>query len=192
MKKILLMRHSIPERLELPTEQLPLSEEGKALAKSKAELLMSIDKCYTSPYKRALETAQILSKAPITIVNDLHERLVGDAREDFWLRQYLDHSYHNPRGESLNMVKVRMKGAIDVILREMEEEDTALVVSHATAICSYLLNFCSIQVADAKSKSRIITFGEQEILNGKIKPLDYFELKYAEDVVYSIRFFEKT
>ena len=33
MKKILLMRHSIPEKCDLPTALIPLSEEGKALLK---------------------------------------------------------------------------------------------------------------------------------------------------------------
>lgn len=188
MKKIILMRHSIPERLKLPTEQLPLSEEGKELARSKSEIFANIDKCYTSSYKRAFETAQILSRKPITMVDDLHERIVGEAREDFWLKQYQDHDYHNPGGESLNMVRVRMKGAVDGILREMDDGNTALVVSHATAICSYLLNFCKIQVADAESKSRIITFGDQEVLHGKIKHLDCFEIAYKDDVVSVIRF----
>ena len=86
------------------------------------------------------------------------------------------------------MVRVRIKGAVDGVLREMGDGDTSLVVSHATAICSYLLNFCKIQVTDAESKSRIITFGDQEVLRGKIKPLDYFEIAYKDDVVFLIRF----
>lgn len=35
MKKIFLMRHSIPEKGDMPNEQIPLSEEGKELAVSK-------------------------------------------------------------------------------------------------------------------------------------------------------------
>ena len=31
MKKIFLMRHSIPEKGDMPNEQIPLSEEGKRL-----------------------------------------------------------------------------------------------------------------------------------------------------------------
>ena len=104
------MRHSIPERLDLPTELLPLSEEGRSLAKTKVKEFASIDKCYSSPYKRAFETAQILSSKPVRVIEGLHERLVGEAHEDFWLKQYQDHDFHNPGGESLNMVKVRMKG----------------------------------------------------------------------------------
>lgn len=68
------------------------------------------------------------------IIEDLHERIIGEAREDFWLKQYEDYDFHNPGGESLNQVKVRMKTAMDSILQQMEERETALVVSHATAI----------------------------------------------------------
>ncbi len=191
MKKIILMRHSIPERLDLPTELLPLSEEGRSLAKTKVKKYASIDKCYSSPYKRAFETAMILSPKPISVIEDLHERLVGEAYEDFWLKQYQDHDFHNPGGESLNMVKVRMKATMDVILQDMEEGETALVVSHATASCSYLLNFCKMEVADAANRSRIITFRDQKILHGKIEPMDYFEIEYVDGDVEAIRFYGK-
>ena len=39
MKKIFLMRHSIPEKGDMPNEQIPLSEEGKALAVSKRNIV---------------------------------------------------------------------------------------------------------------------------------------------------------
>lgn len=38
MKKIFLMRHSIPEKGDMPNEQIPLSEEGKELAVSKRNI----------------------------------------------------------------------------------------------------------------------------------------------------------
>lgn len=188
MKKVFLMRHSVPEKSDLPTELIPLSIEGVNLAKSKQESFKTIDRCYASPYKRALETAKLISKKPVVVVNELHERIIGEAHEDFWLKQYQDYDYHNPGGESLNMVKVRMKSAMDGVLKEMKDGETALVVSHATAICSYLLNYGQIEVADAKSKSRIITFGDREVLHGKINPTDYFEIEYEDNEVVAIRF----
>ena len=157
--------------------------------KTKVKEFASIDKCYSSPYKRAFETAQILSSKPVRVIEGLHERLVGEAHEDFWLKQYQDYDFHNPGGESLNMVKVRMKGAMDTILQDMEEGETALIVSHATASCSYLLNFCKMEVADAANRSRIITFRDQEILHGKIEPMDYFEIEYVDGDVEAIRFY---
>ena len=191
MKKILLMRHSIPESCDLPTALIPLSEEGKALARSRKELFSDVDKCYASPYCRAFETAKLLFAGAVIVKDQLHERLVGDAQAGVWLRQYQDHDFCCPGGESLNMVRVRMKDVINEILQELSDGDTALVVSHATAICSYLLNYCEIEVADAASKSRIIKYHGQEISVGKINPTDYFELEYVNDdpiIPVSIRF----
>ena len=105
-------------------------------------------------------------------MKELHERTIGDAREDFWLKQYEDHDFRNPGGESLNQVKVRMKTAIDSIVGQMEEGETALVVSHATAICAYLLSYCEIEVKDAANKARKISFHGKEILNGRFQPAD--------------------
>lgn len=102
MKKIILMRHSIPEKLDLPTALLPLSEDGRALAKTKVKKFASIDKCYSSPYKRAFETAKILSPKPISVIEDLHERLVGEAHEDFWLKQYQDQCLGEVGGKRLD------------------------------------------------------------------------------------------
>ena len=95
MKKIFLMRHSIPEKGDMPNEQIPLSEEGKALAVSKRNIFSNVDRCFSSPYRRAMETAEFIADHPV-IVKELHERTIGDAREDFWLKQYEDHDFRNP------------------------------------------------------------------------------------------------
>ena len=185
MKKIFLMRHSIPEKGDMPNEQIPLSEEGKALAVSKRNIFSNVDRCFSSPYRRAMETAEFIADHPV-IVKELHERTIGDAREDFWLKQYEDHDFRNPGGESLNQVKVRMKTAIDSIVGQMEEGETALVVSHATAICAYLLSYCEIEVKDAENKVRKISFHGKEILNGRFQPADGFEILFENDIFSDI------
>lgn len=128
-----------------------------------------------------METAEFIADHPV-IVKELHERTIGDAREDFWLKQYEDHDFRNPGGESLNQVKVRMKTAIDSIVGQMEEGETALVVSHATAICAYLLSYCEIEVKDAENKVRKISFHGKEILNGRFQPADGFEILFENDI----------
>ena len=90
----------------MPNERIPLSEKGKALAVSKRNIFSNVDRCFSSPYRRAMETAEFIADHPV-IVKELHERTIGDAREDFWLKQYEDHDFRNPGGESLNQVKVR-------------------------------------------------------------------------------------
>ena len=185
MKRIFLMRHSIPEKRDMPNEQIPLSEEGKALALSKSNVLSNVDRCFSSPYRRAVETAELIVDHPF-IVEELHERTIGDAKEDFWVKQYEDYDFHNPGGESLNQTKIRMRAAMNSILRQMEEGETALVVSHATAICAYLLSYCEIEVKDAVDKVRKISFHGKEILNGRFQPADGFEILFENDAFSDI------
>ena len=187
MKTIYLMRHSIPEKINLETSLIPLSTDGLKLAKSKRTDFLNIDYCYTSPYTRAVETAKQISNN-IEILYDLHERIIGEAYEDFWLKQYLDYDYANKNGESLNQAKERMKIVINKILKSINEGEQVLVVSHATAICAYLLNCCQIIITNALEKSRRITFNNDIILNGKIEPTSFFEIKYHENNIYSIIF----
>lgn len=184
MKTIILMRHSIPEKANVSTEFIPLSSDGVELALSKKEKLHKypINKCFSSPYLRAKETAQLLFNE-FEIIDDLHERVIGEAKEDFWYKQYSDYDYKNNGGESLNEVKVRMKKAMDHILGCMDDHETALVVSHGTAICAYLLNFCDLKVIDPNQKTRKIYFNDQVIVNGKINPTDYFMIQYDDEVV---------
>ena len=181
MKKIFLLRHSIPQKGNMPNEQIPLSEKGRALAISKRNIFANVDKYFSSPYRRARETAELIAGQPI-VVEDLHERTIGEAREDFWLKQYEDYDFHNPGGESLNQTKIRMRAAMNFILRQMEEGETVLVVSHATAICAYLLSYCEIEVKDAANKVRKISFHGKEILNGRFQPADGFEIFFENDI----------
>ena len=155
----------------MPNERIPLSEKGKALAVSKRNILSKVDRCFSSPYRRAIETAECIADHPV-IVEEL---------------QYEDYDFRNPGGESLNQVKVRMKTAIDSIVGQMEEGETALVVSHATAICAYLLSYCEIEVKDAANKVRKISFHGKEILNDRFQPAEGFEILFENDVFSDIR-----
>jgi len=65
--------------------------------------------------------------------------------------------------------------------------ETALVVSHATAICAYLLSYCEIEVKDAANKARKISFHGKEILNGRFQPADGFEILFENDIFSDIR-----
>lgn len=58
MKKIFLLRHSIPQKGNMPNEQIPLSEKGRALAISKRNIFANVNKCFSSPYRRAMEIAE--------------------------------------------------------------------------------------------------------------------------------------
>ena len=103
MKKIFLLRHSIPQKGNMPTEQIPLSEKGRALAISKRNIFANVDKCFSSPYRRARETAELIAGQPI-VVEDLHERTIGEG-EDL-VKQYGRFcDFRQSSGESLNQIK---------------------------------------------------------------------------------------
>ena len=189
MKTILLMRHSIAERLDLPTEELPLSKAGRDLAAERKESLSNIhiQRCFSSPYRRARETAEILFGKPV-LVDKLHERIPGTAPEDFWEKQYGNFDVKFPGGESLNEVRQRMKNALDSVLENLSEGETALVVSHATAICAYLTNYCSLTVVDPETKRRNITFHDTTVFEGSFNPTEYFILSFEADKLMDITF----
>ena len=57
----------------------------------------------------------------------------------------------------------------------------------ATEMCAYLLNYCEIEVIDAQTKARKITWNQHVILNGTINPTDYFIIEFEKDEVQDIR-----
>lgn len=173
MKTVILMRHSKPQKnAGLPNEQIPLSEEGIRLATELLSLPVfgEVRHLWSSPYRRALETAEV-SGLPIRTDPRLRERDLGDPatlNAEFWGRQYRDHCFKNIGGESLKDAQLRMSAVMDELLCSMGDGETAVVVSHAAAICAYLLNFCSITVTNEEKKLRRISFDGQTVLDGAI------------------------
>lgn len=192
MKTIILVRHSIPQKLHIENKDIPLSKEGIEKAK---ELLSfnHVDYLYSSTYLRAYQTAQVLSHK---IIKDerLIERLIGDeetADKKEWKMQYDNHDYKNKNGESLNEVKQRMSACIQDILTNMNDHETSIVVSHATSICSYLLNVCDIQVTNEKDKIRKIIFKDKVVLEGRIQKPSCFIIQYDNHEIVDIVYIEK-
>ena len=196
MKTIILVRHSEPIKdRTIPTEELPLSEQGhiKAQELFSLDIFRSVEAVYTSPYRRAYSTAEKLNKR--LIVDDrFRERELGNTdtlNSEFWKRQYEDHNYKNVNGESLNDTKARMTSAINEIISRMEEGNTAAIVSHAAAICAYLLNWCSIEVVDEQKKLRKITHKGAVVMNGKITTPSAFVLEFDNEQLCRIRYVDK-
>lgn len=80
MKTVLLVRHAEPlKHTGLPTEQIPLSENGCQMARQFLHSRLFQDVCctYTSPYRRARETAAYLP-GHATPDTRLAERALGD------------------------------------------------------------------------------------------------------------------
>ena len=186
MKTLFLIRHSEPKKnIELPTELIPLSERGERLAEALFSLaaFQDVRRVYTSPYKRAYDTAKCLGKE-VTTDPRLRERELGNKatlNANFWGRQYEDYAFKNEGGESLDEVRNRMTACINEILLVLCDGEEAVVVSHAAAICAYLLNFCTIRVLDAEHKLREITYNGKVILSGSIDTPSCFALRFDGD-----------
>lgn len=153
----------------------------------------SVDAVYSSPYQRAYSTAEKLSNR-LTIDDRLRERELGNAatlNAEFWKRQYEDHDYKNMGGESLNDTKNRMTSALDEILSTMQEGETVAVVSHAAAICAFLLNWCSVEVTDEKKKKSKIEHDGVVVWDGKIHTPSAFFLVFENEMLRKIEYIDK-
>lgn len=195
MKTVLLIRHSESAKdRTLPTAELPLSERGHIRAREFFSLgiFRSVDKVYSSPYKRAYSTAEKLC-GHYVVDDRLREREVGKPQisdAEFWSRQYEDNDYKAAGGESLNDAGKRMTAAVGEIISAMQEESTVAVVSHAAAICAFLLHWCSIEAVDALRKERKIIHNGVVVHNGKIAAPSAFVLHFENGDLCKIRYME--
>lgn len=181
MKNVILMRHSIAARIDLSTEKIPLSEEGrKSAARIKNKMIKySIRKVFSSNYLRAIQTAEMIG-FPFEVMEDLHERTIGCETPNFWYKQYFDLNYKNQGGESLNEVKDRMYHTVINLVTKSNDGDSILIISHATAIFSFLMNYCSVGVVDSEEKIRSVIFHNEKIFEGKFNPTDFFVMQFNE------------
>ena len=124
MKKIYLFRHSNPDKTStLQNEYIPLSQEGKDLAKQLVDKLpvTSPIKVFSSPFIRAKQTADTFSFDVITDAR-LIERKVRNKNtftKDLWAKQYTDIDAKNDSGESFRMVQWRMSEFMNDLLMKM-------------------------------------------------------------------------
>ncbi len=196
MKTILLIRHSEPiQERTTPTEALPLSEQGHRKARElfALDIFRAVKTVYTSPYRRAYSTAEKLS-AHCTPDRRFREREIGNPdtlRADFWSRQYQNHDSKNTNGESLNDVKERMTAAIDEVIASMQDGSTVAIVSHAAAICAFLLNWCAIEVIDSQKKIRKIMHNGAVVMNGAIATPSAFMLEFEHERLRKITYVDK-
>lgn len=196
MKTIILIRHSEPIKdRTMPTAELPLSEQGhiKAQELFSLDVFRSVEAVYTSPYRRAYSTAEKLSER-LNVDDRFRERELGNPHTlsaEFWNRQYEDHNYKNVDGESLNDTKERMTSAINKIVSTMQDGNTVAIISHAAAICAFLLNWCTIEVMDEQKKLRKITHQGTVVMNGKIATPSAFILEFENEQLCRIKYIER-
>lgn len=187
MKTLILLRHSIPDKTGISGLSPAGVEKARALFRD--ERFRSVSRVWSSPAPRAAETAALLG-LPVTQDARLAERRTGDTTGQgaaFWAWQYADVEFKNPDGESFREVRARMDACITDALSALPEGGTALVVSHAAAICSWLMGFCTVEVLDAERKLRKIMFREKVVLEGEFAPAAGFVVRVERGKVEGVQ-----
>ena len=82
MKKVYLIRHGLPDfpggkGMCIGTTDIPMGEAGLAQAKAMAVSLPPVTAVFSSPLRRAVQTAQAIGM-PVTILDDLREMYAGE------------------------------------------------------------------------------------------------------------------
>ena len=127
-----------------------LTERGKEQAEKAGEYLknINIDKIYSSPIKRALKTAQIISSQinkDIKIIDDLkeinfgifdgktHKEIIKVYKDEYenWVKNYIKHRIS--QGESLEDLYNRINNFINKLKKDNNDK-TYLIVTHGGVI----------------------------------------------------------
>ena len=146
MTKVYFVRHAQPVHSDPDDRNRPLTPEGRQDAALVLETLRDrgIECFYCSPYRRSLDTIRSAADfygLPIHTDERLREREAGDDGniKDLFRRRWADHSFHEPGGESLEMVQARNIAALREILARHPEGSVA-IGTHGTAL-STILNY---------------------------------------------------
>ena len=122
-----------------------LTDLGTQQAIALADFLMplGVDGLFSSPYQRAQATITPFGERaglPLTIVPDLHERVLSPEPLDDWLdhiaRSFVEKSYKMPGGESLSETSMRGLSALRTISKSGGNLPAA--ASHGNLIASIL------------------------------------------------------
>ena len=147
MTTVYFVRHAQPDYSahHEDTEQASLTPQGRIDAQKACALLADkkIDAIFSSPYPRAKDTVEPLSKAlglPVQFEEDFRERAIGVWLEDFdgyAQRQWSDFSYKISGGESLQEVQQRSTAALEKLLTAYPNK-SLVIGGHGTCISTIL------------------------------------------------------
>ena len=149
-----------------------------------------ISDVYSSPYLRAVQTAEAFGMK-VSVDDRLHERTIGRPEaftKDLWELQYHDRALKLAGGESFLEAGRRMRLAMTDILSGLRNGQSAVVVSHAAAICAYLMEFasCEITVTDIETGTRKIVWKDRTLCDGPIPMPSYFVLTFEGEKLLNL------
>lgn len=142
------IRHAEPNYKNQDDVLRELTEKGINSSKEIVNQFSSIviDKFYSSPYRRSIDTIKPLADSKnkqITTIDELRERKLSDGWIDNFnevaRKQWEDFNYKLPNGESLKEVQERNIEALNSILATSRNE-TVVIGTHGTAL-STIINY---------------------------------------------------
>lgn len=168
--KIYLIRHSesVDDILNCygGVADFKLTEDGinKVKHYSKKFEEYDVEKIYTSPYKRALNSAKILNESlnvDLEIVDGIREfnqygvmsGVNKDLAKDIFshllsMEEYKDFGYYNKKtfygGEEILKFDERVKNSIDEILKDSKEYNTIAIITHGGVYRSIFKNVLNV------------------------------------------------
>ena len=148
MTRIYLIRHNEPDRSVEDDLRQPLTARGREQIAEVTGYLgdKGITAIYSSDCRRTMETISGYSRCsglPIQADPRLREGILGCPKEENAVhtqRQWQDHDYCLPHGESLRQVQQRMRESVEDIV-ERERGGCVAVCTHCTAICALLNSY---------------------------------------------------
>lgn len=192
---IYLIRHAEPNYNNHQDDERELTAKGL----QDCQLLLdyfkdiTIDRIYSSPFKRTLQTIDELAKEkslPIQIKENFRERKIDDVWIDdfntFSQRHWQDFNYKLAKGESLQEVQDRNIQQLQEILKE--QETSIIISSHGTAI-STILNYYDHQFAfdNFQAIKQLMPFlATLSFENGKLQDFSIRNL-FNDQIVYTKR-----
>jgi broad specificity phosphatase PhoE len=157
VKKVYLIRHALPafpggSKMCLGITDIPLGQQGLEQARSMAEKLPPVTAIYSSPLRRAIQTAQAIG-VPVQILSGLREIYAGDwdgltfaeirqRYPELYAARGLDKTIPPPGSENEEAALLRFSG--DLARAAAEAPGDFAVVAHGGIIAKFLQSLTGV------------------------------------------------
>lgn len=151
MKKVYLIRHALPafpggSRMCIGITDIPIGQQGMAQARAMADTLPCVAAVYSSPLRRAIQTAQAIGQ-PVRILSGLREMYAGEwdgltfeqirqRYPELYAARGLDQTLPLPGAEDEEAALVRFR--MDMEKAATEAPGDLAIVAHGGIIAKFL------------------------------------------------------
>jgi broad specificity phosphatase PhoE len=159
MKKVYLIRHALPafpggNKMCIGITDIPLGQQGLEQAKAMATVLPPVTAVYSSPLRRAIQTAQAIG-LPVQILSGLREIYAGDwdgltfaqirqRYPELYAARGLDKTIPPPGSEDEEAALIRFSG--DLERAAADAPGDLAVVAHGGIIAKFLQSLTGVWI----------------------------------------------